>query len=820
MKHYKKKELLKTVSTLEKANDTIIKSIRTNPSGAAEALALCQESAIVMGTCIETLDEKYAYLVRLLEDYCENIFRMSEAVPDETQCRKTAKKIKKQLSQLRHGITYDLPDDRKEVVFLPYKACMWDSLESVWKAADADENTDAYVIPIPYFDKNPDGTFREMHYEGDQYPKNVPITHYEEYDLETCRPDVIYIHNPYDECNHVTSVHPYFYSKNLKTFTDRMVYIPYFILREIDPNNQAAIDDMKHFCFLPGTIYADQVIVQSENMRQIYTNEYIKAAKAAGLGGGHVDRRFLEKKFLGTGSPKIDKMLRTKKEDLEVPPEWLPMIEKPDGNRKKIVFYNTSVSALLHNDEKMLRKMESVFEIFKENQDKVALLWRPHPLIQATIGSMRPRLWEEYRRIRDRYIEEGWGIYDSTADLDRAVVIADAYYGDESSVVELCREKGLDILIQNPAKKQKLQDMTKIPIWFEDCVQIENYIWFSANDFNGLCRLNIATGKTEYIAQFPNEYQNADRLYTKIYRSGNKLIFMPHSARNIAVYGLDSEKLISISLDELEDTDLEYEDKYQFVEAYNESLYFFDIFAGVIKMNITTGRLSRVRTSVRKKGVLFDKHARVANKVYGVFIGSNSVYIFDLETETCEVKSLHKKMIELQFCFHVDCDLYFGTKNSLFQCNESLNGWREVYSESGAEWINGYYDQRVFFLCDTNQKKVSVIDENGRKIHTLSGKKEDEYEYSRWQFSLWLNKENDNLKFIDLNTHSLLIVNLKEQEMKSFPIYIEKADLAAQIGLHHDLLQVRNHRQAMGEGTPGYLFTLDNWLEAVIEKSV
>lgn len=62
-------------------------------------------------------------------------------------------------------------------------------------------------------------------------------------------------------------------------------------------------------------------------------------------------------------------------------------------------------------------------------------------------------------------------------------------------------------------------------------------------------------------------------------------------------------------------------------------------------------------------------------------------------------------------------------QNSLFQCNESLNGWREVYSESGAEWINGYYDQRVFFLCDTNQKKVSVIDENGRKIHTLSGKK-------------------------------------------------------------------------------------------------
>ena len=42
-----------------------------------------------------------------------------------------------------------------EAIFLPYKASMWDSLESVWKAADADPECDAYVIPIPYYDKNP-----------------------------------------------------------------------------------------------------------------------------------------------------------------------------------------------------------------------------------------------------------------------------------------------------------------------------------------------------------------------------------------------------------------------------------------------------------------------------------------------------------------------------------------------------------------------------------------------------------------------------------------------------------------------------------------
>lgn len=141
-------------------------------------------------------------------------------------------------------------------------------------------------------------------------------------------------------------------------------------------------------------------------------------------------------------------MLNTRKEDLEIPAEWLKIIEKPDGSWKKIVFYNTSVSALLQHGEKMLRKMESVFEIFKVNRDEVALLWRPHPLIQATIESMRPRMWEGYQEIRDRYVAEGWGIYDDTADLDRAVVLSDAYYGDGSSVVRLFQMAGKVVMMQ------------------------------------------------------------------------------------------------------------------------------------------------------------------------------------------------------------------------------------------------------------------------------------------------------------------------------------------------------------------------------------
>lgn len=75
-----------------------------------------------------------------------------------------------------------------------------------------------------------------------------------------------------------------------------------------------------------------KVIVQSEKIRQIYINEYIKAAEESGLSGEHTERKYLENKILGLGSPKSDKIFNTRKEDLDIPKEWLRIIEKPEEN--------------------------------------------------------------------------------------------------------------------------------------------------------------------------------------------------------------------------------------------------------------------------------------------------------------------------------------------------------------------------------------------------------------------------------------------------------------------------------------------------------
>lgn len=450
MRKAQKQEILEFIESLHQAHEEIKAALQQNNLILVQnMLAECQEFAISLGENIEKLEGEGHATVSCIEEYCETIFHTYKKIADnQFQENKIYKGLKKQLLKIENSAKNDIIV-RKEVVFLPYKASMWDSLESIYLAAKEDPNCDAYCIPIPYYDKNPDGSFRELHYEGAEYPDFVTITSYEEYDFEKRKPDVIYIHNPYDNFNLVTSVHPFFFSKNLKQFTDMLVYVPYFILNEIDPDNQEAIDGMKHFIWTPGVINADKVVVQSEKMKRIYVKEYIKAAKENGLDGKHLDKDYLEQKILGLGSPKIDKVLSTKKENLEIPKDWLKIIQKPDGSWKKIIFYNTSVGALLKHNEKMLEKMEYVFRIFKENQDEVALLWRPHPLIKATVSSMRPKLWQEYEQIVKKYQQEQWGIYDDTADVDRAIELSDAYYGDGSSIVQMYKETGKPIMMQN-----------------------------------------------------------------------------------------------------------------------------------------------------------------------------------------------------------------------------------------------------------------------------------------------------------------------------------------------------------------------------------
>lgn len=441
-----RKQLFEMATVLKEAHQSLKELLENDyREDAINLLSECQDGAIMMGNQIEGIYGEGLECVHVLEKYCENVFHIAENLGEHQACMEYYEAVEKQLGELEKTMEKELPD-KLEVVFFPYKASLWNSLESVYLAAVEDTSCEAYCVPIPYYDLNPDKSFGEFHDESGEFPENIPVADWKEYDFELRKPDVIIIHNPYDNWDAKESVEPRFYASNLRQFTEKLVYIPYFVLDDIKPDDEVAIENMKHYCFLPGVIHADKVIVQSENMRRIYISEYVKAAEEYDM---EVDEEALDDKILGLGSPLLDKQQKAGIESVEIPEEWKRVLLKPDGERKKIILYYTGINDMLYNGTKMFSKIKSVLETFKERQEEIALWWMPHPMIQTMVKDSQPELWKGFMEIVEQYKKEGWGIYDDSADLDRAVIATDAYFGDWNTVVWKYQKLGKPTMLED-----------------------------------------------------------------------------------------------------------------------------------------------------------------------------------------------------------------------------------------------------------------------------------------------------------------------------------------------------------------------------------
>lgn len=657
MERLKKSEMLEITGTLETVNEAIM----NNHSGisaeaAVEALVQCQEKAVFLGKYLENLGGEPALLVKIIEEYCVNLYKEGLALSNGVSYKNQFDQIRIQLSQLKQGIQEEIPEDRTQIVFLPYKADMWDSMESIWRAAEEDETCDAFVIPIPYFERKHDGSLGTLHYEGGCFPRYVPVASWEDYQLEENRPDIIYIHNPYDGQNLVTSVHPAFYAEKLKRYTSKLVYIPYYVGVDVRAEKQ--------FCVLPGTIYADRVILESEEIRYIYIEEFQKFEQETGCAGMQESAK---KRFLALGSPKYDKVLLAEAEGLKIPKEWLPVIRKTDEIWKKVVFYNTSIGALLNQKEKMLEKIKSVLELFKSHKEDIALLWRPHPLLESTIRSMLPQLWEEYDAIVAQYRQEEWGIYDDSPDIDRAVVVSSAYYGDMSSVTALYGVTDKPVMIQIVAGElQKAGEVCQYLLNGNDkellCITTYNNIvsTVSAVDTNTL--------KRDWLCEYPRFEEGLPVCafsYT-ILKLGLKTFFAPRwyvNGNHLAVYDSSAGQFEYIPLQKnegrlLDDAENNILKKWEWGESlyYSNSPKFQRIFCyqgslflapssypAIVKVDMSTREVSYYSEFVdevlrisdkqgRKESYAFGDAVHVGTKIYITCRWSDLLVEFDMET--------------------------------------------------------------------------------------------------------------------------------------------------------------------------------------------
>lgn len=389
----------------------------------------CQSCAIVVGNEIEC-ERKNLYIVEKLEEFCEILYQIS--VCDDYEA----------LYICGQNLFNDIFDDINridityKVVFMPYKASMWDALESIWKAFGEDKRFECSVVPIPYYEADVEQKEWIPRYEGQLFEEDVEVIHYDTYNLEYEKPDLIFVHNPYDDCNCITSVHPNFYSANLKKYTDCLVYVPYYLNLGFISSNQRN---------LPSYNNMDYMIVQNER------------AKENCKGDSYYN------KILPFGSPKFDKIINCERSGFyEIPNDWKDILQG-----KKVLLLNTTIQELLDYGNSVFEKLRLLFELVCRRKEKLILIWRPHPLLMATIMSMRVNLKEDYIKLVEDFKNCKIGLIDESADWINSVLISNGYIGSAGGSVilpyqvlgkpvfklthgELIRDKGINKNEQAP----------------------------------------------------------------------------------------------------------------------------------------------------------------------------------------------------------------------------------------------------------------------------------------------------------------------------------------------------------------------------------
>ncbi len=400
MKMIDKERLYPILDTLAEANIQF-SNIKTEDA-MVELCSMCQETALAIGNNIEEKEKKPERTINYLEKYCELIYELSLIGNRESEYHAQIEKIEEILGSIRRSIQKDLPDERSEAVFLPYKASMWDSFHSVYQACKKDDRFQVYVVPIPYYYWNKDRSVISQEYEGEEIAAYAEITDYREYNLAQRKPDVVFIHNPYDDRNTITQVPETFFSRELVKYTKHLIYIPYYVSKRLTA---------PHMPTLPGVQNSWRTFVQSERMRQQYISHGVP-----------------EQKVQAFGSPKFDMVREAQETYSELPKEWSGL------KGKKIAFYNTHITGLMADPEAFIKKVANIIEYFKQRDD-IALLWRPHPLCMETVRTYHPEAEKKYKQLIASFKQDGNGIYDDTANLERSIAIADFYIGEERSSV-------------------------------------------------------------------------------------------------------------------------------------------------------------------------------------------------------------------------------------------------------------------------------------------------------------------------------------------------------------------------------------------------
>ncbi len=402
--------------------DTLIEAHKALSSGnAVSLLTECQSLAITLGNALEKEYPRETELVHFLENYCETAYNLSVNWADHA-----ADALNAPILAVKEGLVRLFNEKKKLILFLPCKAAWWPAMEPVWEKVRNDPSSEVIVMPVPYAQADLFGSEPGRRVDDHAgFPSYVPLTRAEDFDIAAHHPDTIYIQYPFDEWSTSLQVPAFFYSENLHTCTDRLVYVPCFVPEDPIDENDKAVAAIRVLIEQPAVLHTDQVLLPSEKMRALYQDTLTE------LSGGNA--AYWDEKLVVERSFASCKGLRH-------------MESLCPG--KKTLLFHIDLSLLLSYRSEAIRKLRSVQGTVEEFESQIICLFAPGRDLNE-LGSIDPGLWKEYRRFEEGLKESKVFQFVEEQDALEKLPRISAYYGTPGVLAHRSREMGLPVMLLN-----------------------------------------------------------------------------------------------------------------------------------------------------------------------------------------------------------------------------------------------------------------------------------------------------------------------------------------------------------------------------------
>lgn len=305
-------------------------------------------------------------------------------------------------------------------------------------------------------------------------------------------------------------------------------------------------------------------------------------------------------------------------------------------------------------------------------------------------------------------------------------------------------------------------------------VFVDDWIYFSTYDLNGLFKKNLKTGEQYFVKRF-DEYNSRMGLHENAFRINNDLFFLPlgHVEKKMSIYHMDRDTVDYIELPQSSAytsgrfacTTIDYEDSVWIIPCFYDALLRID------KQTYEIKRYNNWPDEVNKHGIdgaKFYSAVLVEEKIYLCPYACPSIVVFDIRTEKMYTLPVDIEMQTYRKILSVNKMLYLfpeNVKDDMLICDlfgENVRKCKIVtLQEEGIYHAITCVDNRFVWMLPYEGNYIVKYDIEGECAETVKIIMENQEQTGKLNLHFWDCYESDDKSLITMGktTSPFLIID-------------------------------------------------------------